>query len=105
MPDNDDLEAQLAKWDAALRRDDGASDTDTHVRVADALVNKGHVLIQLGRQHDALTCFAEFLERFDDPAADAEQVAYAPFEKGRPAPKRRPPRRGSPRVRRDPPTR
>lgn len=74
-----ELLSRVARSDETLMRDQGFSDLDARQRVADALAQKAHALVELKQPGDALVCSGTALALFDadDGAATAEQIAWA----------------------------
>jgi tetratricopeptide (TPR) repeat protein len=66
----------LGAYDDIATRFGEAAETDLLEQVADALFNKGAVLVAMGRSDDAVRAYDEIVARFSD-AAEPELREYA----------------------------
>lgn len=84
MTEFEDLEKQIAGYDAVLARDRESVEPEARSRVADALVWKGVALLDLDRQDDAIECFDRVVARFGEATELdlREHVARALRHKG-----------------------
>jgi tetratricopeptide (TPR) repeat protein len=77
-------EEAIAVWDDLIARFGSASETPLRELVAQALINKGHILDTIGRHGDAIAVYDDILARFGiatEPAL-SEPVAQTLINKG-----------------------
>jgi tetratricopeptide (TPR) repeat protein len=66
VSDREVLEQRVLAGDGVLARDGESSDPAARGRVAQALLDKGQALVELGRHDEAAACFAQLVAEFGD---------------------------------------